>query len=429
MTRLRWVGAFLLIVHLGLLAYGLHDPDAMLRFDRTGKRITSVGLLLDSPSLELLLSRGPPGDYAWHAGVLGLSGRWLPAVQLVQLLLAAASLALVYRMVLWLEGRREVALLAAAFYAAIPIDFMIPHFLASEAFFNPLLLLGCAGLVRYALHSADAASLAGAGLAFGLAALTRTESLPWLLVMLGCAMLVARHVAPQRALAHVALLAVLTLAGVLAWLALAPTAPVDLGRASLSLDWELANRANRVIRSAGGDTSGIEAAPFAAFGRAAVDHPVAFAREWALQAGKLLALPDNLDAFRYLGLYEYTGQRAEWVHELGVVGALRAVFEEMPVLGSWLVASVVVWLGFACVALRGAWDAIRGSAGVERLVYVLLLSLPIVWAALRVLTQGDSRKRSPVDFALAIFAAIAVMRSRRAGSRPAVSTATRSIGS
>ncbi len=96
-----------------------------------------------------------------------------------------------------------------------------------------------------------------------------------------------------------------------------------------------------------------------------------------------------------------------------MLGALRRVFEEMLVLGSWLVASVVVWLAFGCIALRGAWEAIRGSAGVERLLYGMLLSLPVVWAALRVLTQGDSRKRSPVDFALAIFAAIAVMRSRR----------------
>ena len=48
---------------------------------------------------------------------------------------------------------------------------------------------------------------------------------------------------------------------------------------------------------------------------------------------------------------------------------------------------------------------------------VLLLSLPVVWTLLRVLTQGESRKRSPVDFAITIFAAIGWLRARYTGPR------------
>ncbi len=414
----RWVLGAVLLAHLGFLAWGAADPEASLRFDRTGRRLTSARLLADATgpaeAASILRTRGAPGDYAWHAAVLAPTGESLLAVQVVQLVLWALSLAALFAIVRELDGRREAAWLAVAIYALIPIDFAIPHYLASEAFFNPLLVFGVLGLVRYALGGLRLATLAWTGLAFGLAALTRTEGLPWMLVMWVVAAVVTLREAPRRAALHLSLLAALTFAPVSLHLAVTPSLPVDLDRAALSLSWELANRAQRVIEAGGGDTSRIEAEPLAAFLRAGLDHPGAFVREWALQAGKLLALPDNLDLFRYLGAYEYTGRRSEWVHELGVVGAARRSFEEMPVLSAWLVASILAWMGVAAFALRGAAVVLRDSRGARWLLYVLLLALPLVWTALRVLAQGESRKRSPVDFAIAIFAALGAMESWRA---------------
>lgn len=412
-------------VHLGLLAWGAFDPEASLRFDRTGRRLASARMLVEAVAQgradevgALLRSRGAPGDYAWHALVLGPTGGSLLAVQTVQLLLAGLSLVALHRIALAVDGRREVAWLAVVVYAAIPIDLMIPHFLASEAFFNPLLVLGCAALARYATEAADLRTLTLAGVAFGLAGLTRPEGLPWLLVMAGAGSVLARRRAPGRAALHATLLAVLSLGGAALYLASAPAEPVRLDRASLSLQWELANRAQRVISAAGGDATGIEAAPVASFVRAAVAHPASFAREFALQAGKLLALPDNLDAFRYLGLYEFTGRRSDWVHELGILGAVRRSFQEMPVLTGWLLATTALWLCVGGLALRGAARALAGSRGARRLLVVLLVSLPVLWTALRVLTQGESRKRSPVDFAIALFAAIGIWRARSGRATP-----------
>lgn len=418
----RWLlGVLVAIaaVHLALLAWAFVEPDASLRFDRTGRRLGSARMLVESVAAgdggavaEVLRSRGAPGDYAWHALVLGPTGGSRVAVQVVQLLLAGLSLAAVYRIALAVDGRREAAWLAVVVYAAIPIDLMVPHFLASEAFFNPLMVLGCAALARYATVAPDLPSVAAAGGAFGLAALTRPEGLPWLGVMVVLAALLARRRAPGRAALHVGVLCLLTFGGAGFYLALARAEPVRLDHASLSLQWELANRASRVLGAAGADTSGIEAAPVASFLGAAIGHPVTFAREFALQAGKLLALPDNLDAFRYLGLYEYTGHRSDWVHELGVLGAVRRSFDELPLLTTWLLASTVAWLCVGVLALRGALRAWARSAGARRLLVWLLLSLPVVWTALRVLTQGESRKRSPVDFAIAVFAAVGMLRAR-----------------
>lgn len=423
--KIRWLPWMLIVIcvaHLALLAVAISDPEATLRFDRTGKRITSARLLLEAKGLAevgpVLLTRGAPGDYVWHTLVLASTGQSLVAVQLVQLLLAALSLVAVHGIALALDGRREVALLATVLYAAIPIDFILPHFLASEAFFNPLLLFGVAALVRYATRAPDLRTIAAAGVAFGLAALTRPEALPWLIVMLAFAAALAMRVAREHVLLHTAVLGILTFAGVSIWLALTPSEPVALDRASLTLEWELANRANRVLSAAGGNTVGIEAAPLAAFCRSLVEHPLAFTREFVLQAGKLLALPDNLDTFRYLGFYEYTGRRAEWLHTLGVLGAAQRAFAEMPGLATWLVVTIVVWLAIGVIALRGAAELLRRSEGVERTLSLLLLSLPVIWTLLRVLTQGESRKRSPVDFAITIFAAIGWLRARYTGPRP-----------
>ena len=71
-----------------------------------------------------------------------------------------------------------------------------------------------------------------------------------------------------------------------------------------------------------------------------------------------------------------------------------------------LLATVALWGVFGLFSLRGVWEASSRASGTRRIAIWLLLSLPVVWTALRVLTQGESRKRSPVDFALAIFAAI-----------------------
>jgi len=414
---LGWAVGLWLAAHGALLVWGVVDPEASLRSDRTRSRLTSAQALLEAPGAreagELLVSQGPPGDYAWHALVLGAADS-LAVVQAVQLLLAALALAAVFGIVRDLGGARRTAWTAVAIYALIPIDFVVPHYLVSEAFFNPLLVFGTFALVRYGTRSAHARWLLAAGAAFGLAGVTRTEGLPWLLAMFALAVPLARRRAPARALAHLALLAALAFGPASLYLTLAPSEPVVLERATRSLGWELANRASRVSTAAGGDASDVAGEPLAAFLRTAAAHPLAFAREWALQAMKLLALPDNLDVARYLGAYEFTGRRSEWVHELGVLGAVGRTFREMPGLASWLLATVLIWLGVLALALGGAWTALRRSAGAERLLYLILLALPIVWTALRVLAQGESRKRSPVDFALAIFAAIGALRASAA---------------
>ena len=424
-----WLLAVAVVAHVGLFVFGLFDAGASLRFDRTGQRMGSAHRLLEAGGAErwqVLGTRGVPGDYAWHALALAATGGGLPGVVLVQLVLAGLAVYGVYRIAVRLDARPEVALLAAGLYAVIPIDLAIPHFVASEAFCNPLLVLGFAALVPYATDEPRLSRLAAAGAAFGAAALTRSESLPWLGLMVAGAAAIAVRRVRRRAALHVGLLAGLTFSGVATWLWLAPTPPVDLRHASVSLSWELANRAHRVLIAAGGDGRGVEAAPLASFLLAAIHHPLAFLREFVLQAAKLLALPDNLDAFRFLGLYEYTGKRSDWVHDIGVLGAARRTFAEMPWLASWLAGTIVVWLAVLACSLRGAVRALRGSAGASRLVWLLLLSLPVVWTFLRVLTQGESRKRSPVDFALALFAAVGAVRALPVAAEARVPTIPRS---
>jgi hypothetical protein len=415
----RTLGA-LALAHAALFAYGLAHPDAPLRFDRAVHRMDNIrafGAAGGSAArLELLRELGNPGDYVWQAAIYTLTGESMIGLLLVQIALAALSLVAVYRIALLLTNRREVGRLAVLIYALIPIDAMVPHFLGSEAFSNPLLVFGLLSLVRYVKLGARGRDLVLAGVYLALAGFTRSELMPWLPFALGVVVLRARVVSRRTMLAHGAALAALCLL---------PLAPMLLARAPEpgraltphqdALGYELNQRARAVELRSGDGGVHIEAgdAPLAAWLRVGSAHPVLFVREWALHAIKLLALPDNLDFFRYLGLYEYTGQRSELLHSRGVVGAAVALFREMPGLMAWMLASMVVWAGVWGLIATGVLEALARSDRWSKLVWWALLGLPFVALLSRSITQGESRKRSLFDAVLALFAAVGAVELRR----------------
>ena len=422
--------------HVALFAFVIGEPDAMLEFDRGVSRLSGAQAVATAGSVsELVLVTGPRatvGDYAWHGLVLRLFGGWLPGIQLVQLALLALSMLALYSMVGDLGGNRSARWTAVLLYGLIPIDFIVPHMLASEAIFNPLVIFGCFFLVRYGLRRRSAGELAMAGAAFSLAAVTRPELLAWLPVMFAILATIAARLAPKRALVHLALLLAVTCSLPALWLTFraATTGEISYGGSRQTLAFELEHRRRSIETQADvheGDIA--EPAVDESLGSALHDyiatsaaHPLISGREWLLHTGKLLFLPDNLDVFRYLGVYRFTGQRSALVHSHGVVGAARALFEEMPGLMTWLLVTIALFLVVWLYAVRGVMFALRRSDLALRLVALLLLSLPVVYVALRVLTQGESRKRSPVDFVLAAFAALGMWHA--SAGEPELRTAT-----
>jgi len=113
----------------------------------------------------------PPGQTAFMAGVMGLFGGGLMAVKAVQALLGALSVALVYALGRAWFGYRE-GLVAAWICALYPNLVAFSHYLWSETLFIFLLLGGLFGLTRRP-GPPRVADAVVAGLALGLAALTR----------------------------------------------------------------------------------------------------------------------------------------------------------------------------------------------------------------------------------------------------------------
>ncbi len=396
---------------------------------RAAQRAAESGSVRDL--LEFTAEHVPVGDYAWQAGVLWISRGWLHAIPLAQLLLHGAALLALFHLVrLWTRSGR-VAAFAVVLYACLPIDFMLPHFVASEAFFNPLLVIATLFLARFDRRTRSTRStrdLAMAGLLYSLAAMTRPELMAWIPLMLLIVVLRLVRSSQSGAWRRLVVFVLCCLSLQIAWVGARAAAgrSVGFGAGELTLSWHLEDR-SRVVENqvhAGApatavcDTSG---GPLTRFARTAANHPGAFARQWILHVIKFVALPDNLDAARYLGLYEFTGRRAERVHTHGLVGAARALFVEMPLLMSWLVASAALFGLFWLLVVGGLAAARR--ARLHGWFALVLLSLPGVFVVLRLVTQGESRKRSPVDFVLVTFAALgleAVLRWRSRRQKPAL---------
>ncbi len=412
-----WILFGIFLVHAFLFCFGLARPKALLQFDRAAYRLRvaqQVASAVDAVELEeTLLEHAPPGDFIWHGAVLWATGGWVPAIVLVQLGIFGLALHRVYRIGGLIGLPPTFRWLAVIFYSGIPIDLMVPHFVASEAFFNPLIVFGTFHCARYALGSARGLDLLCAGLCFSCAAVTRPEILPWIPVVTILMVLVVnrrQHVAPRIA-QHVATFLVFTALVPITWLLFQARSgfPAGFGRGTLSIAAEVSRRAETIeglptVSSSVEEVSAGES--LARLARAARTHPRAFAREWTLHAAKLMALPDNLDLFRYLGLFEMTGKRAELVHTAGPLGAIRILFAEMPLLMTWLLLSMLGFAVFWGLVGVGSVIAVRRASALQRLVLVLMLSLPFTYLGLRAISQGESRKRSPCDFSLALFAAV-----------------------
>lgn len=418
--------AAILGLHLLLVGYGAFHPEASLRFDRAAYRLRAASALAKAQdpaaAAEVLRQHSAIGDYAWHALLWKVSCGSIPALQLLQLGLWAASLIVLYRLVRELGASEAVARIATLLLAAIPIDFMIPHFLSSEAVFNPLLLLSTWLLVRTLTRGAPVGHLVLAGLLLSLAGVTRPEILPWVPVaaVFVLAASTGRGAAERmsRMLLFSSAAAFLPIGWWLmrAWL----TGDGSFGAGDATFEGNVRIRMEAVRLAVGlqplATSSG--GSVYLDLAEVCIGHPVACARTGLFHAAKLLVLPSNLDGLRYLDLYQWTGTRSEMVHTLGWIGALRAVLQEMPWQVGWLLIITALFNLLWIPVLRALPWGFGGRDPKVRMARLLVLSLPLFYVATRIVGEGEARRRSPSDFAIATYAAVGIGLLRSRSSDP-----------
>lgn len=433
-----WWGVIaILAAHAALFFYGVRHPDAMLKYDRAVARLRDAESLAMSPDFKAAATKlaGPGtvlnsvGDYAWHGLVLFGARGWTPAIQIVQLSLHVIMLVGLYRLTFYLTADSITSRNAVLIKALIPIDFAMPHFVSSEAFSTPFLVLGVLFAVAYATRGLHVYHLAAAGFCFGLSLITRGILLAWLPLMFVYVLWL--HVANRRrvltSLGHLLLLFVclfslqFTLICVKSFLPSesnvkqvdATFEPGNVGITNqfahrtkdiyvLVGDREQAEKHDKVKRE-----GGVPAVAFRDYCDAAWHHPASFVRLWVNHAIKFTCLPSNLDICRYLNLYEYDAQRSRRV-DGGWRGAVSTTFQEMPVLVSVLLLMVLAFLMLLLLSVFGVATALRLSSGNVQIAIWGMISLPIVYLMLRCLVTGISRKREPVDFVIAFGAAVGI---------------------
>ncbi len=114
--------------------------------DRATARLEKIefvfgdGDLSQTPLAGRLVKAGTPGDYIFQGVLYSLGGK--PLVIAVQLLLAYLALLFTYQLALLIGCSPRMAFAAVLLYMVLPGSLILPHELASESLYNPLVIIG-----------------------------------------------------------------------------------------------------------------------------------------------------------------------------------------------------------------------------------------------------------------------------------------------
>lgn len=406
------LAAVYFLCHGALFLFDLRHPAAFLTGDRAGDRIAAMtSLLAGQRSVAgALVHNGAVGDYLGQLLPYALGGR-------IGVLLMQIALGFVAALSCHVLGTRILksetyGLAAALITIVLPGSLLNTHTLTSEAVANPLIVIGMTLLCAYLDGARRTGALYAAALLLGAAALVRPQFLLLPVAVLP-AMLTEKA---QKTRLAAALLAggifFAPFAGGAAVNSLAQTlghAP-DAGRPPVTrndMPYHLWSRANRMSAIAHFTLPQAEMADKAvspaAFVSLAAAHPGAFARTIVSDTTNLVANPGTNALFvQYLGVFR-TGRELTYWQEVrdrqGIVAMLRELLRLDAGFAWTFLASAVLWIAFLLLAMRGAIALRHGPSRTLLLCFVFYcLIVPFAAGAVR------WSHRTPIDFALAIFA-------------------------
>jgi Predicted spermidine synthase with an N-terminal membrane domain len=179
----RWFVVYALAVHAAMLGYDLVQPAVFLNADRAKQRLESIQGFITAVHnggnelVQYLTSHGILGDYVVQGLVFGLSGQY--GVIVFQLVLLFLSLFSLFRLVYLITRSKSLALSGTIIYFHFPHSLILPHQLASEAVFNPLLVIAFYSLAYALLIQQSRLPIFLSAILFGLTTLIRPVTLLW----------------------------------------------------------------------------------------------------------------------------------------------------------------------------------------------------------------------------------------------------------
>ena len=446
------IAAAFAIVHIGLVIFiDASNAEVFLRADRAQVRLRTLLELLASPSFDeavhYLASHGIVGDYAAHALLYAVGGRFfLIGVQIALCLIAGLC---VYRLGRALELSGRMSAMAMTVYLCMPHTLVFPHQLASEALHVPLLVISTWLLAKGILER-QWRVLAISALLLGIATLIRPITLLWPLV---AGIVAAIALRPRLALAYTGL-AVLPIVLWMSFIGM-NTGEFGLGKSDHSMERNLYERVGRItdsLPSAEQENARREhlSSPERTLGasdylRFSFAYPVASLRHLMHDATAFFAKSGvERITIDYLQLTpdasRLQGSRDGWRQQLerhGWAYTLRFLWDTLgPILLVSAFGAVAIVALFILAAIGAAYfvrqlviartpESFIGTMLLGLVAYIFLFS--------QVLNAMQSRQRAPAEFAVALLAAAGLqwLRSRsrqRAPYSPARVTKSGLVG-
>jgi hypothetical protein len=392
-------------LHAAMFAYDLAHPDRFLRADRATERLQSIEgfaqALHAGDALAYLTSRGVAGDWLPQALLYLAGGQYLVIAAQVALLLA--SIAWVRDIGLRAGLRAGHAAAAALLYALLPHSLVLPHQLASEAVFVPLIVLA------FRLSLPGLAPSGGAAL--GLATLVRPVTLLWPPIQAAF-----DGGSPRRRIAFVAV----SLAPLLAWMSFVfvVTGEFSMGRSGHDLGSNLYARMQRMAvnlppaERPAVKPPGQKQVSVGEYLRFSLAHPGAAALHGARDV-VTVALKSGIErvTLDYLDLFPDSRRALQdpgsgWRADLEDEGAARTFLRLLRDRPGLVLSSAAGSLLFALFVGLAAIGALGAARGPRRNRALLLLAGFVVYIGItaQAVDAAQSRHRAPAEFALCVLA-------------------------
>lgn len=405
----KWlIVATFLTVHVPILFFVLSNPQSMMAGDRSKSRLGRINQVFfdESTTLREFFALGDPGDYLFHGVLISLGGPTLLFV--AQLVFLAVATYYVFHLARWLGLRSEYATLATVLYIVLPSIAIHPHTLATEGFYNPLLIIGTALIVKSIELRDSSRSLYWGALCLAMAVMIRSQLLLYPLLLSAMLLMARKEVRPHQALAILPI----CFAFPMVWAAMSylVLGEYQLGSQSSSLSLNLFQTVERlsVVGSLDIDLSSYDSGEMSIgqFAAIAASHPVAF---FQLKFTELFNLLFNPGAYsilvRFFEVYDPAGDSSHWAavrDEVGLVGMFSQLLRLHFGMAAAVIGGGLIWFGIMLGAVIGAVNFLRGNQP-KVVTKGIVLSL-FIYSILIVLISAGTRwgQRSSVDFIIVI---------------------------
>lgn len=427
-THIWIVMLAILVLHGVLTAYGIANPQAFMEGDRAKTRLENIesfssAIQADEGSvLDVMVQTGGPGDYSIHAILYTWTGQ--VGIIVAQVCLHMLAVVLVFHLGVLLFGSRSVGLGASLVYALFMGSLLHPHVLASEAIFNPLVVISIYCSVRYLLADGNARGwLLGAALTGSLASFVRVVFVLYPFVLAAIMLILDRR---KGRFTNVALYLVISLSVPMLWATAhwMQTGVYSMGKSDHDLSVNLYGRVNRMSRIGGFEIEdGVEEhrMGLGSYAGYVATYPDVYLKTVSSDLVNF-TLNTGVNTFfgRYLGRYEMPKKKRYWRNirdQEGLVAMTKMMYSYSPALFFTNILASLVWFAYIIAAAIGLVSLVRYQH-LPVSVKALLISYPIYLLVVSNLGTGIRWDlRTPMEFVFALLIAFGVARLVAIGKR------------